>query len=95
VPAAPRSDVQLELVRLSINGAMYRARTSIFEQQSVARGKKGAAVVGAAVGAIGGFLGHKGVVDSAAAGAASPFVVNIPPQTRIEFTLRRDIAVAQ
>lgn len=96
-PLAPRSDVQLELVRLSINGAAYRARSSIFEQQSLDHGKKRAAVVGAAVGgAIGGIFGHKkGAAEGAAAGAASPFIVDIPPQTRIEFTLRTDIAIPQ
>jgi len=97
VPIAPRSDVQLELVRLAINGITYRARSSIFEQQSLAQGKKRAAVVGAAVGgAIGGIFGHKkGAAEGAAAGAASPFIVDIPVQTRIEFTLRADIAVSQ
>ena len=39
-PLAPRSDVQLELVRLSINGAAYRARSSIFEQRELGSRKE-------------------------------------------------------
>jgi serine/threonine-protein kinase len=95
-PPAARTDVRLELVRLSINGATYRARTSIFEQLGIPFEKKHAAV-GAAVGAaIGGIFGHKkGAADGAVAGAASPFAVNIAPQTRIVFTLRDDITVSQ
>jgi len=95
-PPAARTDVRLELVRLSINGVTYRARTSIFEQLGIPFEKKHAAV-GAAVGAaIGGVFGHKkGAADGAVAGAASPFAVNIPAQTRIVFTLRDDITVSQ
>ncbi len=97
VPVAQRSDVQLQLVRLNINGTDYRARSSVFEQQSLPRTKKSVAVAGAraAFGALGGVLGHGSAGEGAAAGAASTFVVYIAPQTRIQFTLRRSINVAQ
>ena len=97
VPVAERSDVQLQLVRLNINGTDYRARSSVFEQQSLPRTKKSVAVAGAraAFGALGGVLSHGSAGDGAAAGAASTFVVYIAPQTRIRFTLRRSINVSQ
>ncbi len=97
VPAAERSDVQLQLVNLSINGADYAARSSVFEQQSLPKTKKSVAVAGAraAFGALGGVLNHSGAGGGAAAGAASTFVVYIAPQTRIEFKLRRKIVLSQ
>jgi Protein kinase domain len=98
-PVALHTDVQLQLVSLSIDGTDYRARTSIFERQSVERSKKSAAkaIGGAAFGAtIGGIFGHgQGAAQGAAAGAASVFVIHILPQTRIKFTLRRDITLSQ
>ncbi len=97
VPDAERSDVQLQLVRLNINGMDYRARSSIFEQQSLPETKKSVAKAGAraAFGAVGSFLGHGSAANGAAAGAASAFIVTIAPQTRIQFKLRKDIALAQ
>ncbi len=97
VPAAPRSDVQLELVRVNVNGMDYGTNSSIFEQQSQPRSKKSVAVAGAraAVGALGGFLSHGGAGQGAAAGAASTYVVSIVPQTRIEFKLRTKVVLAQ
>ena len=97
VPEAERSDVQLQLVRLNINGMDYRARSSIFEQLSLPKTKKSVAKAGAraAVGAVGHFLSHGSAADGAAEGAASAFIVTIAPQTRIQFRLRKDIALAQ
>lgn len=97
VPAAERSDVQLQLVNLNINGADYPARSSVFEQQSLPKTKKSVAAAGAraAFGALGGFLSHNGAGNGAAAGAASTFVVYIAPQTRIPFTLRKSITLSQ
>jgi Protein kinase domain len=94
-PVAPRSDVQLQLVRININGTDYRARSSVFEQQSLPRTKKGVAAAGAraAFGALGGILSHGSAGDGAVAGAASAFVVFIAPQTRIAFTLRNKITL--
>jgi serine/threonine-protein kinase len=89
-PAAVRTVVQLELVRLG----GYHTQTSIFERASKPRGKhKLAAFGGAALGALGGILSHNGATAGAAAGAAGQFVVIVPPQTRIDFTLRGAIAV--
>ncbi len=91
-PVAPRTDVQLQLVSLSINGTDYDAHTSVFVKQSIERSKK-KVIGGAAVGAaLGGIFGHN-AAGGAAAGAASAYVVHILPQTRIKFTLRRDITL--
>jgi serine/threonine-protein kinase len=93
-PLAPRTDVQLQLVSLSVNGTDYTPRTSVFEKQSIERSKKkvfGGAAVGAA---LGGIFGHN-AAGGAAAGAAKPYVIVIPAQTRIRFTLRRSITLSQ
>jgi hypothetical protein len=93
-PVAPRTDVQLQLVNLSINGTDYTPRSSVFEKQSIERSKK-KVIGGAAVGAaLGGIFGHN-AAGGAAAGAAKPYIVIIPAQTRIKFTLRRDITLSQ
>ncbi len=97
-----RSEIKLELVSLSINGANYVVRSNLFDQQGV-RGKPSAKVIagGAAVGAaIGGIFGRgKGAAAGAAAGAgggvaiaarAPPVIV--PAETRIKFTLRTPIS---
>jgi eukaryotic-like serine/threonine-protein kinase len=93
-PVAPRTDVQLQLVSLSVNGTDYTPRSSVFEQQSIERSKK-KVIGGAAVGAaLGGIFGHN-AAGGAAAGAAKAYVVVIPAQTRIKFTLRRSITLSQ
>jgi hypothetical protein len=101
-----RSEVSLELVSISINGASYPVRSNLFAKQGASRGKRSAAVIGggAAVGAaIGGIFGHKkGAAAGAAAGAGGGTAaqmatkgqaVTIPSETRIEFTLRTPISV--
>jgi serine/threonine-protein kinase len=95
-PVAARTDVQLQLVSVSINGTDYTPRTSVFEKQSIERSKK-KVIAGAAIGAtIGGIFGHgQGAAGGAAAGAAKPYVIVIPAQTRIKFTLRRSITLSQ
>jgi eukaryotic-like serine/threonine-protein kinase len=95
-PIAEQTDVQLQLVSLSINGTDYTPRSSIFEKQSIERTKK-KMIAGAAVGAaIGGIFGHgHGAADGAASGAAKPYQIVIPAQTRIKFTLRRSITLSQ
>ena len=93
-PVAPRTDVQLQLVTLTINGTDYTPRTSVFEQQSIERSKK-KVISGAAVGAaLGGIFGHN-AAQGAASGAAKAYQVVIPAQTRIKFTLRRSITLSQ
>ena len=96
VPIAKQTDVQLQLVYLSINGADYNPRTSIFEKQSAEYEKK-KVIKGAAVGAaIGGIFGHKqGAADGAMSGAMKAYEIVIPSNTRIKFTLRRSITLAQ
>jgi serine/threonine-protein kinase len=93
-PIAARTDVQLQLVSLTVNGTDYTPRSSVFEKQSVERSKK-KVISGAAVGAaLGGIFGHN-AAGGAAAGAAKAYVVVIPAQTRIKFTLRRSITLSQ
>jgi hypothetical protein len=93
-PIAERTDVQLQLVSLSINGTDYTPRSSVFEKQSIERSKK-KMIAGAAIGAtIGGIFGHN-AAGGAASGAAKPYIVVIPAQTRIKFTLRRSITLSQ
>jgi uncharacterized protein YcfJ len=97
-PVAARTDVQLQLVTVTINGTDYSPRTSVFEKQSIERSKK-KVIAGAAIGAtFGGLFGHgggQGAAQGAASGAAKPYVVVIPAQTRIKFTLRRSITLSQ
>jgi hypothetical protein len=95
-PVAEQTDVQLQLVSLSINGTDYTPRSSVFEKQSIERTKK-KMIAGAAVGAaIGGIFGHgHGAADGAASGAAKPYQIVIPAQTRIKVTLRRSITLSQ
>jgi Protein kinase domain len=93
-PVAPRTDVQLQLVSLTINGTDYTPRTSVFEKQSIERSKK-KVISGAAVGAaLGGIFGHN-AAQGAASGAAKAYQIVIPAQTRIKFTLRRSITLSQ
>ncbi|HTS51092.1 MAG TPA: protein kinase [Bryobacteraceae bacterium] len=103
-----RPTVSLELVALVFAGRSYAVRSNLFQEQGSSRGKRSAEVIGgaaAAGAAIGGIFGHgKGAVTGAAAGAAAgtgvqyatkgPGVV-IPSETRINFTLRTPINVAQ
>ena len=97
-PVAARTDVQLQLVTVTINGTDYSPRTSVFEKQSIERSKK-KVIAGAAIGAtFGGLFGHgggQGAAQGAASGAAKPYVIVIPAQTRIKFTLRRSITLSQ
>ena len=97
-PVAARTDVQLQLVTVTINGTDYSPRTSVFEKQSIERSKK-KVIAGAAIGAtFGGIFGHnggQGAAQGAASGAAKPYVVVIPAQTRLKFTLRRSITLSQ
>ena len=103
-----RPTISLELVALVFGGRSYAVRSNLFEEQGASRGKRSAEVIGgaaAAGAAIGGIFGHgKGAVTGAAAGAAAGTGVQyatkgagvvIPSETRINFTLRTPINVAQ
>ena len=93
-PVAQRTDVQLQLVSLTINGTDYTPRSSVFEKQSLERSKK-KVIGGAAIGAaLGGIFGHN-AAGGAAAGAAKAYEIVLPAQTRIKFTLRRSITLSQ
>jgi eukaryotic-like serine/threonine-protein kinase len=100
--------IGLELVSLVFGGYNYSVHSYLFEQQGASRGKDSAGVIGGAAAAgavIGGILGHgKGAAAGAAAGAGAGVgaqyatkgpVLLIPPETRINFVLRKPIKVIQ
>lgn len=102
-----QSEVQLEMVSLTVNGETYRVSTGVFEEKaSSSRGKQTAkrvgigAAVGGIIGAIAG--GGKGAAIGAGVGAGAGTGVQmatkgqalkIPPETKLEFTLRNPLNV--
>ncbi len=95
-----RSDIGLELTRLTVHGRSYELRTNQFTREGASRGTRTAETVGggAALGAIiGGVAGHgKGAAIGAAAGAGAGTAVQamtkgqqirIPSETVLEFRL--------
>ncbi len=98
--------IGLELVSLVFGGRNYAVHSYLFEQEGASRGKESAAVIGGAAAAgavIGGLVGHgRGAAVGAAAGAGAgtgaqyatkgPVLV-IPPETRINFTLRKPVRI--
>jgi len=97
----------LELTQVTVNGIPYSITTSEYSEvaesrtgQSVKRGAIGAGI-GAAIGAIAG--GGKGAAIGAGVGAGGATAVqvltkgeklNIPSETRLEFTLRAPLVIA-
>ena len=102
-----QSEVQLQLVSLIVNGQTYRVSTGIYDQKAASsRGKQTAkrvgigAAVGGIIGAIAG--GGKGAAIGAGVGAGAGTgvqmatkgqAVKIPPETRLDFTLRSPLNV--
>jgi len=95
-----RSDIGLELTRLTVHGRSYELSTNQFTREGASRGTRTAETVGggAALGAIiGGVAGHgKGAAIGAAAGAGAGTAVQamtkgqqirIPSETVLEFRL--------
>ncbi len=96
-----RSEVQVELVSLSVDGTSHPVRSSVYEKVGASRGKTTAervgagAVVGALIGAL---AGHgKGAAVGAAIGAGAGTgvqaathgqQVRIPSETKIDFKLK-------
>jgi hypothetical protein len=103
-----RSELELRLTRIQINGRGYPVSTSIYEETGKARGKQTAvrtgvgAAAGAIIGAIAG--GGKGAAIGSAAGGGAGFGVNalthgqqvkIPSETILTFRLLRSLTISQ
>jgi BON domain len=101
-----RSELQVELIQVTVDGAPHNVRSSVYEQAGASRGKRtaetvgGGAALGALIGAIAGK--GKGAAIGAAIGAGAGTGVQaatkgqqikIPPETKIDFTLKTPIQV--
>lgn len=101
-----QSEVKLELVCISANGTTYDVETGYYSKQGASRGKRtagtigGASALGALIGAIAG--GGKGAAIGAGVGAAGGGAatvatkgeqVKIPPETKLDFTLKTPFTV--
>jgi len=104
---AGKSELGLELTQIVVNGIPYSITTSEYQEVGENRGGEtakrvgGAAAVGAIIGAIAG--GKKGAAVGAGVGAGAGTAVqvmtkgeklNIPSETKLEFTLRTPLIVA-
>ena len=101
-----RSELQVELISVTINGKPYSTESGYYEQHGASRGTRTAETVGggAVLGAlIGGILGHgKGAAIGSAVGAGAGAgtqaatkgqQVNIPAETKLDFTLKSPVDV--
>jgi len=101
-----QSQLQLELISVTVNGKAYSTQSGYYEQHGASRGKRTAATVGggAVLGAlVGGLLGHgKGAAIGSAVGAGTGTAVQvatkgeqvkIPAETKLDFTLKAPVDV--
>jgi hypothetical protein len=101
-----RSELQLELVGLTIRGTTYTTESGYYEQHGGSRGQRSAETIGggAVMGAlIGGLLGHgKGAAIGSGVGAGAGTVaqvstkgqqVKVPSETKLDFTLKQPLVV--
>lgn len=104
---AGKAELGLELTQIVVNGIPYSLTTSEYQEAAQARGGQtakrvgGGAAVGAVIGAIAG--GKKGAAVGAGVGAGGATAVqvltkgeklNIPSETKLEFTLRAPLVIA-
>jgi hypothetical protein len=104
---AGSAELGLELTQIIVNGIQYSLQTSEYAEKAEGRGGQTAkragigAGIGAAIGAIAG--GGKGAAIGAGVGAGGATAVqvmtkgdklNIPSETKLEFTLRAPLVVA-
>jgi outer membrane biosynthesis protein TonB len=101
-----RSELAVELVGLAIGSNTYAVESGVFQKQGASRGKRTAATVGGGA-ALGGLIGAiagkgKGAAIGAAVGAGAGTAVQasthgqqvqIPPETKIDFTLKSPITL--
>jgi outer membrane lipoprotein SlyB len=103
-----RSELSLELVRMTINGADYNVESSVNEKSGNSRGKRsaemigGGAGLGALIGAVAG--GGKGAAIGAGVGAAAGTgaqlvthgqQVKVPSETKLDFVLKNALTMNQ
>lgn len=101
-----QSELQLELISLTINGVSYPTTSGYYQQHGSSRGTRTAETVGggAVLGAlIGGLLGHgKGAAIGSVAGAGAGTAVQVstkgqqvkvPAETKLDFTLKDPVTV--
>ncbi len=101
-----QSQLQLELVALTINGVSYPTKSGYYEQHGGSRSRRSAETIGggAVLGAlIGGILGHgKGAAIGSVAGAGAGTAVQVstkgqqvkvPAETKLDFTLKDPVNV--
>lgn len=104
---AGSAQLGLELTQIIVNGIPYSITTSEYQEVGEARGSQtakragGGAAIGAIIGAIAG--GGKGAAIGAGVGAGGATAVqvmtkgeklNIPSETKLEFTLRAPLVIA-
>lgn len=101
-----RSELQVELVGLEIASQIFAVESSVYEKMGASRGKRTAATVGGGA-ALGGLVGAiagkgKGAAIGAAVGAGAGTAVQaatkgqqvqIPSETKLDFTLKVPITV--
>jgi hypothetical protein len=101
-----QSELQLELINVTINGISYATQSGYYQQHGTSRGTRTAETVGggAVLGAlIGGILGHgKGAAIGSIAGAGAGTAVQVstkgqqikvPTETKLDFTLTEPFTV--
>jgi hypothetical protein len=101
-----RSELQVELTSITVDGVSYPVQSGVYEQQGRSRSTRTAETVGggAALGAlIGAIAGRgKGAAIGAAVGAGTGAAVQavthgeqvkVPPETKLDFTLRAPLTV--
>jgi hypothetical protein len=101
-----QSEVELQLVSLTVDGRSYPVSSGVYQQEASSRGKQTAKRVGigaAAGGIIGAIVGGgKGAAIGAGVGAGAGTgvqmatkgqAVKIPPETKLDFTLNRPLNV--
>jgi hypothetical protein len=101
-----RSELQLELINVTINGVSYPTHSGYYQQHGASRGTRTAETVGggAVLGALlGGIFGHgKGAAIGSIAGAGAGTAVQVstkgqqvkvPSETKLDFTLKEPVTV--
>jgi hypothetical protein len=101
-----RSELELDLINVTINGVPYATKSSYYEQHEASRGTRSAETIGggAVLGALlGGILGRgKGAAIGSVAGAGAGTAVQVstkgqqvkvPAETKLDFTLKDPVTV--
>jgi hypothetical protein len=102
-----QSQLEIELISVTLNGVAYPVKSGYYAQHGASRGTRSAETIGggAVVGALlGGLLGHgKGAAIGSIAGAGAGTAVQVstkgqqvkvPAETKLDFTLKDPVSVA-